>query len=165
MYLSKFTKDVSLVVRGGDLRKSMSSYLSERVESNPRIRIRLHTELRGVEGTVCLDRVHLENTATGEKTSEESCGAFIFIGANPCTTFAGEEILKDAKGYVVTGADVLAAGKWPLPQRPPLPLETSSPGIFAAGDCRSKTTKRVAFAVGDGALAVTCIHELLGTYN
>ena len=165
MYLSKFSNDVSLVVRGDNLHKSMSSYLSERVESNPRVRIRLHTELRGVEGTSCLDRIHLENTATGETTVEESCGAFIFIGASPCTEFVGDTILKDDKGYVITGNDVVSAGKWPLPQRLPSPLETSCPGIYAAGDCRSRTTKRVAFAVGDGALAVTCVHELLGTYN
>ena len=65
----------------------------------------------------------------------------------------------------MTGNDVVSAGNWPLPQRLPSPLETSCPGIYAAGDCRSRTTKRVAFAVGDGALAVTCVHELLGTYN
>jgi len=165
MYLSKFTKHVNLVVRGDNLHKSMSSYLSERVESNPRVHIRVRTELRGVEGTSCLDRVVLENTATGETTTEESCGAFIFIGASPCTQFVGDAILKDEKGYIITGNDVVSAGKWPLPQRLPSPLETSSPGIYAAGDCRSRTTKRVAFAVGDGALAVTCVHELLGTYN
>ena len=165
MYLSKFSKDVSLVVRGDNLHKSMSSYLSERVESNPRVRIRLRTELRGVEGTSCLERLHLENTATGETTTEESSGAFIFIGASPCTQFVGDTILKDEKGYIVTGNDVVSAGKWPLQQRLPSPLETSCPGLYAAGDCRSRTTKRVAFAVGDGALAVTCVHELLGTYN
>ena len=165
MYLSKFSKDVSLVVRGDNLHKSMSSYLSERVESNPRVRIRLLTELRGVEGSSCLERLHLENTATGKTTLEESSGAFIFVGASPCTGFLGDTILKDDKGYVMTGNDVVSAGKWPLPQRLPSPLETSCPGIYAAGDCRSRTTKRVAFAVGDGALAVTCVHELLGTYN
>ena len=165
MYLSKFSKSVNLVVRGGNLHKSMSSYLSERVESNPRVRIRLNTELRGVEGTTSLKEVHLENTVTGEQTNEESCAAFIFIGATPCTDFVGDEILKDEKGYIVTGPEILATGKWPLPGRIPLPLETSCPGIFASGDCRSKTTKRVAFAVGDGALAVTCVHDLLGTYN
>jgi thioredoxin reductase (NADPH) len=164
MYLSKFSEKVSLVVRGGDLRKTMSSYLSERVESNPRISVRLHTELRAVEGTACLEKVHVENTSTGQTTIEESCGVFIFIGANPCTDFLGDEVLKDDKGFVVTGSDLLASGKWPLPDRAPQPLETSCPGIFVAGDCRSRTTKRVAFAVGDGALAVTCVHDLLGTY-
>ncbi len=164
MYLSKFSGKVSLVVRGGDLHKTMSSYLSERVESNPRINVRLHTELRVVEGTACLEKVHLENTATGETSIEESCGVFIFIGASPCTDFLGDEVLKDDKGCVVQGPDLLASGKWPLRERAPQPLESSCPGIFVAGDCRSRTTKRVAFAVGDGALAVTCVHDLLGTY-
>ncbi len=164
MYLSKFTKNVSLVVRGGDLSKNMSTYLAERVESNPRISIRLRTELREVEGTTSLEKVHLENTATGQISVEESCGIFIFIGANPCTGFLGDTILKDDKGFVVTGNDVFTSGKWPLPGRAPHPLETSCPGMFVAGDCRSRTTKRVAFAVGDGALAVTCVHDLLGTY-
>jgi thioredoxin reductase (NADPH) len=164
MYLSKFSEKVNLVVRGGDLRKSMSSYLAERVESNPRVNIRLQTELREVEGTSSLEKVRLENTSTGQTTLEESCGAFIFIGANPCTGFLGDEVLKDDKGFVVTGCELAASGKWPLQNRAPHPLETSCPGVFVAGDCRSRTTKRVAFAVGDGALAVTCVHDLLGTY-
>jgi thioredoxin reductase (NADPH) len=164
MYLSKFTDRVNLVVRGGDLRKTMSTYLSERVEANPRINVRLHTELREVEGTTSLEKVHLENTATGQTVIEDSCGIFIFIGATPCTDFLGDEILKDEKGFVVTGTDLLASGRWPLPDRTPQPLESSCPGLFVAGDCRSRTTKRVAFAVGDGALAVTCVHDLLGTY-
>jgi thioredoxin reductase (NADPH) len=164
MYLSKFSEKVSLVVRGGDLRKTMSTYLSERVESNSRINVRLHTELRVVEGTASLEKVHLENTATGQNIIEESCGIFIFIGANPCTGFLGDEVLKDDKGFIVTGSELMASGKWPLRDRVPQPLESSCPGIFVAGDCRSKTTKRVAFAVGDGALAVTCVHDFLGTY-
>ena len=164
MFLSGFSSKVTLVIRSGDLRKSMSSYLSERVELNPRINIRLHTELRGIEGTVRLEKVHLENTATGQTSIEDSSGVFIFIGATPCTGFLGDAVLKDDKGFVVTGNELTASGKWPLPDRFPLPLETSSPGVFVAGDCRSRTTKRVAFAVGDGALAVTCVHDLLSTY-
>jgi len=164
MYLSKFSGNVNLVVRGGNLRKNMSTYLAERVESNPRVNIRLHTELRELEGTSCLEKVHLENTSTGETSVEESCGVFIFIGANPCTDFLGDEVLKDDKGFVVTGTELAASGKWPLRDRAPGALETSCPGIFVAGDCRSRTTKRVAFAVGDGAFAVTCVHDLLGTY-
>ena len=164
MYLSKFSDKVNLVVRGGDLRENMLTYLAERVESNPRINIRLHTELRAVEGTACLEKVHLENMSTGETAIEESRGAFIFIGANPCTEFLGDEVLKDNKGFVVTENELTASGKWPLHDGGPQPVETSCPGIFVVGDCRSRTTKRVAFAVGDGARAVTCVHDLLGTY-
>jgi thioredoxin reductase (NADPH) len=165
MYLSKFSEKVSLVVRGRDLKKNMSTYLAERVEVNPRITIRLQTELRAVEGTSALEKVHLEDTATGQTTREESCGAFIFIGATPCTDFLDDTILKDDKGFIVTGHELVAAGRWSPIDRGPSLLETSCPGIFVAGDCRSGTTKRVAFAVGDGALAVTCVHDFLGTYR
>ena len=164
MYLSKFTDQVHLIVRGGDLNKSMSSYLAERVKANPRIRILLQCQLRAIEGTTELERVHLENTATGGSSFEESGGVFIFIGASPCTGFLGDGILKDEKGFILTGAEACATNRWPLANRLPCALETSCPGIFAAGDSRSRTTKRVAFAVGDGALAVTCVHDFLGTY-
>ncbi len=164
MYLSKFTDHVFLVVRGGDLNKSMSSYLSERVRANPRVRVLLHCELRAIEGTEALEKVHLENTATGETSLHESGGIFIFIGAMPCTSFLGEQIRKDEKGFILTGVEAAATGAWPLAKRLPCALETTCPGVFAAGDCRSRTTKRVAFAVGDGALAVTCVHDFLGTY-
>jgi len=165
MYLSKFTDQVNLIVRGGNIEKTMSSYLSERVHQNPRVKIRFRHELREVEGDPTLDKVHLENTMTGEKSVEDSCGAFIFIGATPCSNFLGDDVLKDKRGFVMTGNQIVEAGKWPLKDRQPQPLETSCPGIFVAGDCRSETTKRVAFAIGDGALAVTCVHNVLGTYR
>ena len=165
MFLSTRNENVHLVARGGDLRKSMSSYLSERVEANPRIKIRLHTELRGVEGIGCLQGVHLENTGTGVTSVEESCGVFIFIGATPCTDFLGESFHRDEKGFLITGVELAASGHWPSKERLPCSLETSCPGVFAAGDCRAFTPKRVAFAVGDGALAVSCVHDFLGTYD
>jgi thioredoxin reductase (NADPH) len=165
MYLSRFSDHVNLIVRGGDLRKSMSSYLSERVEVNPRIHLRLHHELRAIEGIDHLEKVHLENTATGETCIEASAGIFIFIGATPCTDFLGEDICKDAKGFLLAGAESANCGSWPLTSRQPCTLETSMPGVFVAGDCRSSTAKRVAFAVGDGALAVNCVHDYLGTYS
>jgi len=164
MYLSKFSDRVCLVVRGGDLNKSMSSYLTERVQVNPRIQIMLNCELRAVEGTTALEKVHLENTATGQMIVEESGGIFIFIGASPCTGFLGEHIRKGEKGFILTGAEAAATNTWQLTDRLPCSLESTCPGVFAAGDCRSRTTKRVAFAVGDGALAVTCVHDFLGTY-
>jgi thioredoxin reductase (NADPH) len=164
MFLSNYSSEVNLIVRGTDLKKSMSSYLSERVAVNPRIKIRLQSELRAVEGTNCLTGVKIENTSTGKFTEEESAGVFVFIGASPCTDFVGEGVIKDAKGFLLTGTEVTERGVWPL-TRSPWSLETSCPGIFAAGDCRSGTTKRVAAAIGDGALAVTCVHDYLGTYS
>ena len=163
MFLSRFNANVNLVVRGGDLRKSMSSYLAERVEANSRVHVRLHSELRAVAGADSLEQVSIENVATSETMVEDSCAVFIFIGAAPRTDFLGDKISKDQKGFLITGAELIAKGAWPDPNRLPGALETSCPGIFAAGDCRSGTTKRVASAVGDGALAVTCVHDLLGT--
>lgn len=165
MYLSRFSEQVNLVVRGGDLRKSMSSYLAERVEVNPRIHLRLFHELRAIEGITRLEKVHLEDTSTGQTSVETSAGIFIFIGATPCTGFLGSDFCKDESGFLMTGADTVACGAWPLKDRQPCALETSMPGVFAAGDCRSRTTKRVAFAVGDGAMAITCVHDYLGTYT
>ena len=164
MFLSNFSDHVHLIVRGADLSKSMSSYLSERVLVNSRIKIHLQSELRAVEGLECLTGVRIEHTVSGEVTQEESAGVFIFIGAAPCTDFVGDGVLKDSKGFLLTGAELTERGGWSL-DRPPWALETSCPGIFAAGDCRSRTTKRVAAAIGDGALAVTCVHDYLGTYS
>ncbi len=162
MFLSQYARQVTLVVRGGDLRKSMSSYLSERVLVNPLIRIRYHTQAVAIEGTGHIEAVHLRGD-DGSITREETVGLFIFIGARPRTDFLPPELARDDKGFAFTGPDVVAAGFW-HETRPPEPLETSLPGVFASGDCRSGTTKRVAFAIGDGALAVTCVHNLLGTY-
>lgn len=164
MFLSQFTDHVRLVVRGENLNKSMSSYLAERVMANPRIRILLRHELRVVEGETALEKVHLENTATHEASIEESAGVFIFVGATPCANFLGERICKDEKGFILTGAEAAASGGWPLTDRQPYILETSCPGVFAAGDCRSGATKRVGNAIGDGSLAVACVHDFLGTY-
>ncbi|MGB8355902.1 MAG: FAD-dependent oxidoreductase [Chthoniobacteraceae bacterium] len=165
MFLSKHNAHINLIVRGGDLRKSMSSYLSERVDANPRITVRLHSELRALKGVDMLEKVTIENTSTGETSEDDSCGVFVFIGATPCTDFLGDDVCKDERGFLKTGADVVACGKWPSKTRLPCILETSVPGIFAAGDCRSGTTKRVAFSVGDGSLAVNCVHDFLGTYD
>jgi len=165
MFLSKHNANINLIVRGGDLRKSMSSYLSERVEANPRVNVRLHSELRALKGVDMLENVTIENTSTGEISEEDCCGVFVFIGATPCTDFLGDDVCKDERGFLKTGADVVACGKWPGKNRLPCILETSVPGIFAAGDCRSGTTKRVAFSVGDGSLAVNCVHDFLGTYD
>ena len=163
MFLSQYASCVTLVVRGGDLRKSMSSYLSERVLADPQISVRYHTQVSAVEGSDHLSAVHLRDDQ-GKQVREDSAGLFIFIGAKPRTDFLPPEVVRDDKGFVLTGTDMLKVARWQEP-RPPGQLETSLPGVFASGDCRSGTTKRVAFAIGDGALAVTCVHDLLGTYT
>ena len=163
MFLSQYARQVTLVVRGGDLRKSMSSYLSERVLANGQITVRYHTQVAAIEGIEHIGAVHLRDD-DGWTVREDTIGLFIFIGARPRTDFLPPELARDDKGFALTGPDMVAAGGW-RETRSPEPLETSLPGVFASGDCRSGTTKRVAFAIGDGALAVTCVHNLLGTYS
>jgi thioredoxin reductase (NADPH) len=162
MFLSQSAREVTLIVRGEDLHKSMSSYLSERVLANPGIKVRYQTEVVAVEGESHLKALYLRERLSKE-VREETTGLFIFIGAKPRTDFLPPEVVRDDKGFVLTGPDLSGTAHW-QESRPPGPLETSLPGVFASGDCRSGTTKRVAFAIGDGALAVSCVHDLLGTY-
>jgi len=159
MYLSQFTDRVDLIVRGHDIYSSMSDYLADRIVSNPKVRVRLHCELRKVGGERLLETVTIEETKTGIRSEEASGGVFVFIGAVPATAFLGTEVTRNPDGFIYTGANI-PPGAWSRTDRQPLPLETSVPGLLAAGDCRVGSTKRVAFAVGDGALAVTCIHDL-----
>jgi len=162
MFLSRFTDQVNLIVRGENIYASMSDYLADRIVANRRVQVRPHSELRAVAGQRVLNQVTLEDNRTGRQTDEPSGGVFVFIGAVPVTDFLAPEVARDRAGFVLTGGNI-PAGAWPRVERGPLPLESTVPGILAAGDCRHGTTKRVAFAVGDGALAVTCLHELFGT--
>jgi thioredoxin reductase (NADPH) len=158
MFLSQTAEEVSLLVRGPDLRK-MSSYLSERVLANRRIRIRYNTEVVGIEGAdhICGVRVREPN---GDIKEEFTSGLFVFIGAKPRTDFLPPSIVRNEHGFVLTGQEVAVLPAWKEP-RPPCTVETSLPGVFAAGDCRSGSPKRVAFAIGDGATAVTSVHKFL----
>lgn len=158
MFLSQTAEEVSLLVRGPDLRK-MSSYLSERVLANRRIRIRYNTEVVGIEGVdhICGVRVREPN---GEIKQEFTSGLFVFIGAKPRTDFLPSSIERNEQDFVLTGQDVAVLPVW-KESRPPCTVETSLPGVFAAGDCRSGSPKRVAFAIGDGATAVTSVHKFL----
>jgi thioredoxin reductase (NADPH) len=158
MFLSQTADEVSLLVRGPDLRK-MSSYLSERVLANRKVRIRYNTEVVGIEGVdhVCGVRVREPN---GEIKEEFTSGLFVFIGAKPRTDFLPASIVRNQQGYLLTGQEVASLSAW-KESRPPCAAETSLPGVFAAGDCRSGSPKRVAFAIGDGATAVTSVHKFL----
>jgi thioredoxin reductase (NADPH) len=162
MYLSRFTERVNLVMRGDDIYSSMSDYLADRVVANRRVQLRTHCELRAVSGAQFLEKVTLEDNRTRQQIEEPSGGVFVFIGAIPVTDFLGADVARNSAGFVLTGSDVPKEA-WKRPDRSPFSLESSVPGILVAGDCRQGSTKRVAFAVGDGALAVTCLHELFGT--
>lgn len=162
MYLSDHAKDVKIAIRGDDLGKSMSDYLVKRIEACDRIEVLKNTVVRRADGDACLDRVTLENAKTGEGKQIACAGLFVFIGAKPHTDWLPDSVAVDERGYVLTGGLAARDKRWTL-DRDPCPLETTLPGVLAAGDVRSGSTKRVAFAVGDGALAVTCAHALLSS--
>ena len=164
MFLSECASKVILVIRGDDLSKSMSSYLSRRVETKENIEILRHTEIRKMTGTKFLESVELENTQTGERRTVQTPAVFSMIGAKPCTDWLPPEIERDEKGFIKTGPAVADAPAWKGAERPPGALETSRPGIFAAGDVRSGSVKRCAAAVGEGGMAVEGVHQALGTY-
>ncbi len=164
MFLSENAEKVLLVVRGEGLTKSMSNYLSRRVEAKENIEILTHTEIRRMMGGKSLEAIELENTKTGEKRAVQASAVFSMIGAKPCTAWLPPEIERDEKGFIETGQAVADAPAWKNMSRPPGPLETSWPGIFAAGDVRSGSVKRCAAAVGEGSMAVEGVHEVLRTY-
>lgn len=163
MYLSDGAAKVLLVVRGNDITKKMSAYLSRRVQAQPNIEILYRTEIRKMFGDQKLEEVELENTKTGERRTVKTPAVFSMIGARPCTEWLPREIERDEKGFIKTGADVAEAPAWRENKRRPAPLETSLPGIFAAGDVRSGSVKRCAAAVGEGGMAVAGIHMSLAS--
>jgi thioredoxin reductase (NADPH) len=161
MFLAEHTDRVTLLLRGGDIRKSMSDYLARRIERHPKIEVIHHVEVNTVVGDRTVTGLQLRDVRDGS-TRELSCAAvFVFIGARPRTDWLPPSIAVDSKNFILTGADAAQSDRWPLTNREPCTVETTCPGVFAAGDVRANTTKRVAFAVGDGALAVTCAHRVL----
>ena len=162
MFLSDGAAKVLLVIRGDNLSK-MSSYLSRRVEAKDNIDILYHTQIRKMLGNKMLEEAELENTRTGERRVVQTPAIFSMIGAVPCTEWLPLEIERDEKGFIKTGADVVEAPLWRGSKRQPGPLETSLPGIFAAGDVRSGSVKRCAAAVGEGGMAVAGIHMSLAS--
>jgi thioredoxin reductase (NADPH) len=154
------SRTVHLLVRRR-LGPGMSDYLSQRIRATKNVVIHEQTEIQAVHGNHHIESITLKsNTATSPHPLP--CSAvFVFIGADPAADWLPGTIARDANGYVLTGTDVMRSGLWPRADRDPCPLETTVPGILAAGDIRSGSTKRVGFAVGDGSLAVTCAHRLL----
>jgi thioredoxin reductase (NADPH) len=161
MFLSDGAAKVLLVIRSDDLSKNMSSYLSRRVEARDNIEILFHTQIRKMSGGKMLEEAELENTKTGERRVVRTPAIFSMIGANPCTEWLPLEIERDEKGFIKTGSLVANAPVWKTSKRPPGPLETSLPGIFAAGDVRSGSVKRCAAAVGEGGMAVAGVQIAL----
>lgn len=164
LYLAREAKEVTLVVRGDTLSRSMSAYLVDQVEAHPRVRVLTRTEVTSATGEDHLEHLELRDVDTGAVTRVECGWAFVFIGAAPHTDWLDGLVARDARGYVLAGPDLSHDGAppagWPL-DRVPYHLETSVPGVFVAGDVRSESAKRVASAVGEGAMAVMLVHRYL----
>ncbi|WP_351225781.1 FAD-dependent oxidoreductase [Streptomyces sp. NPDC002133] len=164
VYFSRYAKRVHLLVRGPDLTRSMSHYLIQQIEASPNIEVHPCTEVDSGTGEGHLERLTLRDNRTGSTTTVDASWLFVFIGAEPQTEWLGGLVACDERGFVLTGPDLPAAGgrspRWPL-VRSPYHLETSVPGVFAAGDVRAESVKRVASAVGEGAMAVTLVHRYL----
>jgi len=164
VYLARGAKSVTIVVRGPSLRKSMSHYLVEQIERVPNIRVRTCTEIAEAHGDGHLERLTLRDSESGDTEVVDGQWLFVFIGAAPLTGWLDGVVHRDERGFVLAGPDLAAAGEqlvgWPL-DRAPYHLETSVPGIFVAGDVRAESAKRVASAVGEGAMAVMLVHRYL----
>jgi thioredoxin reductase (NADPH) len=164
VFLAQTAKHVHMLVRSNGLAESMSRYLIRRIELSPAITLRTCTEIEALEGANHLERVRWRNSDTGVAETRAIRHVFVMTGANPSTHWLAGCVALDAKGFIKTGPDLtpddLTAVKWPLP-RPPHLLETSLPGVFAVGDVRGGSVKRVASAVGEGSIAISFVHQAL----
>jgi thioredoxin reductase (NADPH) len=170
MHLSRYALRVTLLVRGASLAASLSDYLIEQIGAAENVEVRLNTRITDGGGEGRLERLVLEDSLSGLTETVPVAALFVLIGARPHTEWLPREIERNEKGFVATDQDLLPRGAgrqakrsysgWPL-ERPPLPLETSLPGVFAAGDVRQRSMKRVAPAVGEGSVAINSIREYL----
>ncbi|XHR95988.1 NAD(P)/FAD-dependent oxidoreductase [Mucilaginibacter sp. UC70_90] len=164
MYLSKFAKNVHIIIRRDDLTATMSAYLINQIADTPNIKVMPNTEVIEAEGTNCLEKLTIQNCKTKESEVKTANALYIFIGAKPYTDWIKLDIIKNSKDFIETGRELRSYesfGKvWKL-KRDPFLLETSCPGIFAAGDVRAGAMNRVASAVGEGSMAISFVHKYL----
>jgi len=165
LHLARYAASVTMAVRGPGLSATMSNYLITEISRTPNIRVRAGTEVTGGQGQCSLETLTLRERGSGGAgagagETVPAAALFVMIGAEPRTGWLDGRVQRDGQGFVLTGRDLDRAGGWPL-ERPPLLLETSMPGVFAAGDVRHRSIKRVASAVGEGATAIQLVHEYL----
>jgi thioredoxin reductase (NADPH) len=168
VHLAKYAARVTLVVRGPSLSATMSDYLLKEIAGLENIEIRLSTIVIDGGGDHRLEWLSLQDKTTGRSETLPAAALFVMIGARPQTGWLPQAIHRDPSGYILTGGDLIQPGTpsrdWPL-ERPPFLLETSFPGVFAVGDVRSNSLKRVAAAVGDGSIAVQSVHQYMSLYK
>ena len=162
VFFSAHARTVTVLVRGASIEQTMSQYLAERIHATANIKVAVHSEVARVDGTGHLQSVTIRNVTTGEEQTVPATAMFIFIGAIPHTDWLAGVVARDERGFIPTGPDLAKHDLtgWPL-DRPPHLLEASVPGVFAAGDVRHGSVKRVASAVGEGSVAVTSVHRYL----
>ena len=165
--LARHARHVTLVVRRDSVAATMPQYLIDEINGTANIDIRANTEVAGADGDEQLEALVLRDNRTGNTESVSASALFVLIGAEPQTDWLPAGIQRDKHGFLLTGSDLRRDSPpdgWPL-QRPPLPLETSMPGVFAAGDVRQRSVKRVASAVGEGSIAATQVSQYLQEHS
>jgi len=164
MYLSRYAKSVTMVLRGRSLARTMSYYLVSQIESHEKITVWPHSTVAEVKGDTRLEEITISDATTGDRQTVPAFALFIFIGAKPHTDWVADVVERDPQGFILTGRSLVRGGRrpkgWQL-NRDPFFLETSMAGIFAAGDVRHRSVKRVASAVGEGSMAVQFVHQYL----
>jgi thioredoxin reductase (NADPH) len=160
LHFANHARQVTLVVRGDSLEKSMSRYLVEQIAGKPNIAARLHSEVKAAYGQTHLEAVDIVDRRQQSVTRHECGGLFVFIGADADTGWLPQQVVRDKNGYLLTGDEVLKSGRWSH-TRDPFLLESSLPGVFACGDVRLSPIKRVAAAVGEGSMAIAFVHQYL----
>jgi thioredoxin reductase (NADPH) len=165
VHLASYAARVTILVRGTSLTQSMSDYLIREIEARPNVEVRFSTQVAGAQGHHQLERLVLADAVSGATETVSAAALFILIGAEPHTGWLTDVLARDSWGYILTGRDLSPDGhqpaSWSL-DRPPFLLETSMPGVLAAGDVRHRSMKRVASAVGEGAIAIRIVHDYLG---
>jgi thioredoxin reductase (NADPH) len=161
MFLSEYASTCRLLIRGTDLRKSMSRYLVDQIERDDHVEVRTQSQVVELHGKHELESIVIKDARSGEQTKLETRGLFVFIGASPHTDWLAGQLATDPAGFLLTGPEVNEEDLTEWGDERPLFLETSRPGVFAAGDVRSGSSKRVASAVGEGSMAIQLIHQRL----